>query len=322
MILAGIDEAGYGPLLGPLVVGCCAFEVEADAGAAALPCLWKRLGKFVSKKRGKSGRKLHINDSKLVYGGRSLRELERGVLTLASTWRDFPADLQALLQAVAPHAVADAQSCEWYQASLDQQFPVEQDRLPLQLLANALRLHMTSCGAKLEHLAARVVFERQFNRSLNATRNKSDSLFSEAAVHLDHLLRSYGDRELYIVCDRQGGRTHYAKLLRLMFEEWDLAIEAEADGRSHYTLTRGGHTSHIFFREKAEESSLPVAFASMLSKYLRETLMRRFNTYWKNHLPHVNPTAGYYGDGTRFLQDIDVRRRELGVRDDELIRCR
>ena len=28
MILAGIDEAGYGPLLGPLVVGCCAFEVE------------------------------------------------------------------------------------------------------------------------------------------------------------------------------------------------------------------------------------------------------------------------------------------------------
>lgn len=28
MILAGLDEAGYGPLLGPLVVGCCAISVD------------------------------------------------------------------------------------------------------------------------------------------------------------------------------------------------------------------------------------------------------------------------------------------------------
>ena len=37
----------------------------------------------------------------------------------------------------------------------------------------------------------------------------------------------------------------------------------------------------------------------MLSKYLRETLMTRFNAYWQTHLPDVMPTAGYYGDGTR-----------------------
>ena len=56
MVIAGIDEAGYGPLLGPLVVGCCAFRVEGNgcdplADPREWPCLWKRLGRYVSRNR-------------------------------------------------------------------------------------------------------------------------------------------------------------------------------------------------------------------------------------------------------------------------------
>ena len=67
---------------------------------------------------------------------------------------------------------------------------------------------------------------------------------------------------------------------------------------------------------------MSVAVASMLSKYLREGLMRRFNAFWRKYLPDVTPTAGYYNDGQRFLQDIDIKRRELGIADELLIRSR
>ena len=140
------------------------------------------------------------------------------------------------------------------------------------------------------------------------------ALFSISATHLDQLLNLYGKHNLIIVCDRQGGREHYGSLLRLMFPEWSLEIDCESDGNSEYRLHQDGHTVRIIFREKAEVGCMSVAVASMLSKYLREAMMRRFNAFWQNHLPGVEPTAGYYGDGTRFLVDIEAKPQGIGNR--------
>src|SRR5579872_3883925 len=104
MIVAGIDEAGYGPLLGPLVVGCCAFDVGDVDENEPLPCLWKRLSRLVSKNRLASGRKLHINDSKLVYSpANGLKELERSILAVLCAASDMPGDMGALLERTAGH---------------------------------------------------------------------------------------------------------------------------------------------------------------------------------------------------------------------------
>jgi ribonuclease HIII len=175
------------------------------------------------------------------------------------------------------------------------------------------------------HVGARVVLEQQFNRMLESTRNKGSTLFSISAIHIDLLLNRFADRGLVIFCDRQGGREQYGALLRQMFDQWSLEIVSEIEGRAEYWLTRGGGTGprvRLIFCEKAEGLCLSVAVASMLSKYLRELLMHRFNAYWRQHLPDLAPTAGYYTDGERFLRDIAAKRSELGIADEQLVRCR
>jgi hypothetical protein len=288
-----------------------------------LPCIWKRLTKFVSKKRSTSGRKLHINDSKIVYSSTGgLKELERSVLALVAASSDFPADLPGLLSMTANHVVPELESYPWYAAGGAEAFPIEQDAISIRMMANALRAEMQRQQTRCVYLSARVVLEGRLNQMMAATRNKASVLFSTGAIHLDYLIRNFGQQGLTIFCDRQGGREHYGSLLRLMFDEWQLEVLEELDGQCDYRLHRGPHAVRIIFREKAEAQCLSTAMASMLSKYLREALMRRFNAFWATHLPEVSPTAGYYQDGARFLRDIEQKRKELGIRDEVLIRSR
>ena len=323
MIIAGIDEAGYGPLLGPLVVGCCAFEIAEELPSDPLPCLWKRLRRHVSKNRSKNGLKLHVNDSKLVYAASDgLKELERSVVAMTAASGSWCDGFAELLERVAPAAENESAQYGWYRKPPDEPFPFEQGAVPIQIFAKTLRAEMEKTGVRCLRLSAEMVFERRFNEMVHATRNKGSALFSIAAMHLDRLLTDYGDRGLVIICDRQGGREHYGQLLRLMFPDWSLLIERESEGYSEYHLRRAEHCVRLIFREKAEVECMSVALASMLSKYLREAMMRRFNSFWLGHLPGILPTAGYFTDGTRFLADIDRKRRELGIADEQIVRAR
>jgi ribonuclease HII len=320
MVIAGIDEAGYGPVLGPLVVGCCAFRTP---DAEPLPCLWERLERVVSKKRSKDGRKLHVNDSKLVYrSGNGLKELERSVLCLLQQAYGEVNSLDAMLaviDAALPPVLAEYR---WYSAAPGEAFPAQADAMTLRITGNALKVESERAETQCIHYRAHVLPERQFNDLVEKMRNKASASFSLVARHIDLLMREYADQNLVIYCDRQGGRSHYGRVLRLMWEDWALEILQESDARSGYRLRNGPRSARIIFCEKAELACLPVAAASMLAKYTREMLMGRFNRFWQQHRPALNPTAGYYTDGWRFLNEIADLRKELAVADVDLIRQR
>ncbi|MFH1231809.1 MAG: hypothetical protein V1709_09975, partial [Planctomycetota bacterium] len=83
--LVGIDEAGYGPQLGPLVVSAVIFELPDTflINRSSIPqtiCLWKTLSGIISNRREKSD-KLTVCDSKKLYQpSKGIKELEKTAL--------------------------------------------------------------------------------------------------------------------------------------------------------------------------------------------------------------------------------------------------
>ena len=320
MVIAGIDEAGYGPLLGPLTSACCAFRTpDVDPP----PDLWTLLRKAVSRNRSRGGRKLHVNDSKAVYSPSvGVGELERAVLCLAREVHGRADTLNAFLAGVDPDLATPMADYAWYRPVAEETFPLVASPGAVQIAANGYHAVTTAAATTCVHYRVRLMLERQFNAHTAKTKNKASTLFSLATQHLDDLLSRFAGENLLIVCDRQGGRSHYGALLRMMFEDWSLTVVDETDARSEYRLTQAERSARIIFQEKAEAACLPVAAASMLAKYGREALMHRFNRWWQSHDPTLKPTAGYYNDGQRFLNDTAVLRARLAIPDADLIRQR
>ena len=63
-LIIGMDEAGYGPNLGPLVISATVWRVPGDPRQVDF---WKSLGSVVSQSATKDSDRIHVADSKEVY---------------------------------------------------------------------------------------------------------------------------------------------------------------------------------------------------------------------------------------------------------------
>lgn len=317
--LIGIDEAGYGPNLGPLVMSSVAWRVpETLLGAD----LWTTLHSAVRRQADPADDRLVIDDSKEVHGSSGgLHALENNVL---------PAVAPALLEAVTALTDYVDRFCpQSHKGLCGECWYTGTTALPLDR-----RDELRGRGDRLAALLATVTIERgplrsvavcapRFNALVEAGGSKGIVLAEAFTELLRAALREPCDGEpIHVFVDKHGGRNTYAAMLQHAVEEGMVIACQEGALCSRYQVLGLERDVFITFQPRADSEHLCVALASMASKYLRELFMLEFNRFWLEKVPGLAPTAGYPNDATRFLTAIRPAMAKLGLSETALWRTR
>lgn len=312
--LAGIDEAGLGPILGPMVVAGCAFTGPDGADP------WTLLAAEVARARHEKD-KVRVADSKKVnQGPHGLRRIEETALCFwAVLHGEVPTDLSSWLAQLGVD-LGELAKCPWYEG-LAQRLPLHADRQWLELHAELVRRAMAENGIAMSTIAVRPVDVEEWNLLIAETDNKSRAHFRAYASVLARLLDAMPGKG-HLVADRCGGRMHYARDLRELRPGVGVTTLHEETASSSYRLGRLPDAVTVTFAEKGDDRSFPTALASCFAKYVRELMVHVMNDWFCQRVPGLKRTAGYYVDGHRFLQDLAPHMRTLDLPTQRLVRVR
>jgi len=318
-LLIATDEAGYGPKLGPLVIAATAWELDTVE--------FHDLDELFSPLRvphSCDGTKVVVDDSKAVFKPAQGLSSLHAVVSAAVHWSgqysgQSDSMLTDWLANVADTDMRSILETPWFDSLDDQRFlATDQTRSLLQ--------HWQQTGLRLRDVRSRILTAKQFNSLCSSRYNKAD-LLSESTVGLVRsMVESYeSDRSVVTVyCDRHGGRRYYGSVLQHAFPDSQLQVMVESKQLSRYRLTQPNRSIEIAFTVKGD-SFTPVAFSSMVAKYLRERLMNSLNRYFsvrhQGSIP-LKPTAGYPVDADRFLQEIGPIIETEEISTETLVRSR
>jgi ribonuclease HII len=317
--IIGVDEAGYGPNLGPLVMTSVACRVPDDAPGSDL---WQVLRTAVRKAAGDDDGRLVVDDSKKVYGASSgLGGLELGVL--ASLWRGprhAETSLRDFVGATCTDSVDDLRGEAWYAG--DGRVPAHTEAADL--TAGVVRFDRACASAGLLRWEVRgvLVAAPRFNVLAEEADSKG-AVLAHALARLLATKRALLEGEsLHFVIDKHGGRNSYAAMIQHALPDGMVLAEEEGSLRSCYRVVGLDREVRLTFRPRADAEHFCVALASMTAKYLRERLMEEFNRFWLTHVPGLAPTAGYPNDAVRFMDAIRPAARKLAISEDSIWRKR
>jgi hypothetical protein len=315
----GIDEAGYGPNLGPLVMTAVVAESTGEPDrqprkGRALD-FWGELTATVDRAGGDPDR-LWVDDSKLILrGGKGRDRLESACFAAVhAAANQVPSCLEELLELLGAGTLEAAEISPWSARGPDGgDGRTEGSRHPLAGSAGLDRLlarqPLAPKSARWRVVAVRsvIVGPARFNQGLCAAGLKSTVHFEAFERLLRQVWNLAGDGITTRVCgDKHGGRHYYFPLLIQAFGDAWIDRGEEGADISRYTIRDGTRRLDLLVMPRAEAHDGLVALASIVSKTVRELWMDVFNAYWKARVPELRPTAGYHTDAHRFRSEIEA----------------
>jgi ribonuclease HII len=311
MYCVGIDENGLGPRLGPLTV-------------TAIMARTTSAGRTVAHDRPKGRLRQRLGDSKeLVSFGDSV---------LGEAW----ARAVAARARLAPTAGGTVDELV-HALSLD---PREELRAPCPTE------HADQCwSAEGEELAAAPALVAQLGRDLDAlartgvdvvgarvaivcTRRLNDGVLAgesrfDADLHaMERLVlraRQDAGEDVNAICGKVGGFDRYADRFGPLGGRLHVVLE-EGRARSAYHVAGVGE---IAFVRDADATSLLVSMASLVGKWVRDTLMRRIIRHHQTHAADAPDASGYHDPvTTRFIRATEAGRRAQRLPETCFVRTR
>jgi hypothetical protein len=312
--IIGIDEAGYGPNLGPFVMSSVALRVSEEHADADL---WHVLRDAVRRHPSENDGRLLVEDSKVVYStARGLLELETGVLATLPLGDAVPT-LTPLVRGLCPDGHEELCRETWYTGAS----PLPLVARPGEFSAAAERFAGTCAAASVVRGLVRsvIVCPPRFNQLLDRWGSKG-AVLAQGLAELVQCNRGLDGDSLRFFVDKHGGRNTYAAMLQQAFADGFVVADEERLARSAYRVLGLDRDVRLTFQPRADAEHFCVALASMVSKYLREALMAEFNRFWLGQVPGLKPTAGYPGDAARFFAAIRPALQQLGLGEDAVWR--
>lgn len=295
MFVAGIDENGLGPKLGPLVITSALFELGSRYDREA----------FFKALSPRGGGAAKIDDSKAVMKFGGMRSGETAVLAMATA-----------IGGQMPHRAG-----EFFDLVLD---PAERDRLgrcpsgargmcfdlqaplpafgadPVEIesLAGFYRKVFENSGIALRRVSATQLCPSDFNAAFDGKPEltKADLDLRAFEGRIRALMADASADALYL-CGKVMGLMRYSPRMSLV-DEYPLLRLSERKDLSTYVLQDLGEVRFVL---DGDALHAPISVASMFGKYLRELAMAALNRFFETLLPDHEPASGYSDPATKKL---------------------